>query len=378
MKNATFKTPYYLIDEAALIHNLEILRHVKNATGCKILLAQKAYSIYQTYPLIAKYLDGTTASGLHEATLGNSEFGGETHVYSAAYPPDDFDEIAGLCNHIVFNSFSQLRNFKPRLTSNNSVGIRVNPEISTGEHEIYDPCAKKSRLGVTIDTFIEEVTSHPDALRCIDGLHFHTLCEQNSDALAVTLKVIEDKFGKYIPQLKWVNFGGGHLITRKDYDIELLVRLINGFKAKYNVQVYLEPGEAIALNAGWLVASVLDIIKNDGEIAILDTSAPCHMPDVIEMPYTPNVVSGGKVGVKKFDYRLCGNSCLAGDIIGDYSFDEKLKVGDEVIFEDMAIYTMVKNNTFNGMHLPNILLKKISGEIVPLKTFGYEDFKGRL
>lgn len=367
------QTPYYIVDEALLIKNLEILKSVMDRTGCKILLAQKAFSMYALYPLIGKYLSGTAASGLHEAKLGHEEFSGEVHVFSAAYRGDEFDEIADIGDHIIFNSFAQLMRYKDTaLTKGKKIGIRVNPECSTQGHGIYDPCAKGSRLGVTIANF------RGDQLDGVSGLHFHTLCEQDADALVTTLNAFEKKFGKYLSRMEWVNFGGGHHITREDYDVGALVRVINEFKAKYSVQVYLEPGEAVALNTGYLVSTVLDIVDNDVKIAILDASAACHMPDVLEMPYRPRVIGSGFPGEKKYNYRFGGPTCLAGDIIGDYSFDTPLSIGDRLVFCDMAIYSMVKNNTFNGMNLPSIAIAKQDGTVDLLKSFGYEDFKGRL
>ena len=366
-------TPAYVVDESSLIRNLEILRDVKDAAGCKILLAQKAFSMFAVYPLIEKYLDGTTASGLFEAKLGREEFKGEVHVFAPAFRDDEFEEISDTADHIVFNSISQLNKFKDvAKAKGKSIGLRVNPECSTQEHGIYDPCAKGSRLGVTLKNFDESV------LEYIDGLHFHTLCEQGSDALEITLKAFEEKFGKYLKGLKWVNFGGGHHITRADYDRDLLIKLIKDFKDKYGVEVYLEPGEAIALNAGYLVTKVMDIVDNDIKTLVLDASAACHMPDVLEMPYRPPLFASGEPNEKKFTYRLSSCTCLAGDIIGDYSFDEEIKVGDTLVFEDMAIYSMVKNNTFNGMALPDIDLLTKEGAVKVIKTFCYQDFKERL
>lgn len=366
-------TPCYVTDEGLLIKNLEILKDTAEQAGCKILLAQKAFSMFSVYPLIGKYLSGTTASGLFEAKLGKEEMGGETHVFCAAYTDKEFDEILKICDHITFNSFNQWERYREKaLKSGKSFGIRINPQHSTQDHGIYDPCSEGSRLGVTIDNFRE------DLLDGIEGLHFHTLCEQNSDALVETVKAVEEKFGKYLPKMKWVNFGGGHHITRADYDRQALIDCVKNFKAKYGVEVYLEPGEAVALNAGFLVTTILDIVKNGIEIALLDASAACHMPDVIEMPYRPPLMDSGLAGEKKYTYRLGGATCLAGDIIGDYSFDEPLKIGDKLIFCDMAIYSMVKNNTFNGMCLPSIALRKQDGPIEIIKEFGYSDFKERL
>ncbi|PWM44168.1 MAG: carboxynorspermidine decarboxylase [Clostridiales bacterium] len=367
------KTPYYIVDEKLLKNNLELLKSVADRSGCKILLAQKAFSMFSLYPLIGRYLNGTAASGLYEAKLGYEEMGGETHIFSAAYNEDEFDEILKICDHIIFNSFSQWQKYKEKsLKSGKKFGIRINPECSTQQHGIYDPCSNGSRLGVTISNFKE------DSLDGIKGLHFHTLCEQNSDDLITTLNAVEQKFGQYIHKMKWMNFGGGHHITREDYDIDALINTIINFKAKYNVEVYLEPGEAVALNSGFLVSSVLDIVENDIRIAILDASAACHMPDVIEMPYRPNIINADLPNKKAFTYRLGGPTCLAGDIIGDYSFDKPLNEGDKLVFCDMAIYSMVKNNTFNGMKLPTIAVCNLKGKVKTVKEFDYSDFKNRL
>lgn len=367
------KTPCYVVDEELLTKNLEILKDTADRAGCKILLAQKAFSMFSVYPLIRRYLSGTAASGLYEARLGYEEMGGETHIFSAAYNEDEFDEILSICDHIVFNSFSQWEKYRDKaLKSDRMFGIRINPEHSTQTHGIYDPCSRGSRLGVTAKNFRE------DLLEGISGLHFHTLCEQNSDDLISTVAVVEEKFGEYLKKMNWVNFGGGHHITRADYDIDSLVECVLRFKDKYGTEVYLEPGEAVALNAGFLVSTVLDIVDNEISTAILDTSAACHMPDVIEMPYRPYVAGSGNPGEKAHTYRLGGPTCLAGDIIGDYSFDAPLKPGDRLVFCDMAIYSMVKNNTFNGMKLPSIVLAKKDGTVKLIKSFGYEDFKNRL
>lgn len=368
-------TPSYVVDERKLRENLEVLQAVQNKTGCHILLAQKAFSMFYFYPMIGRYISGATASGIFEAKLAH-EFmpGKENHVFSPAYKEKDFAEIVQICDHIIFNSFSQWKKYRDiALKADVECGIRINPQCSTQEgHAIYDPCAPGSRLGVTLDNF------EPDNLDGLAGLHFHTLCEQNSDDLKTTLQAVDAKFGKYLAQMKWLNFGGGHHITREDYDIDLLVNCINYMKNKYDLEIYLEPGEAVALNAGWLVSEVLEIIDNDMQIAILDTSAACHMPDVLEMPYRPNVIGAGKPNEKPYTYRFGGPTCLAGDIIGDYSFDRPLKVGDKVIFCDMAIYSMVKNNTFNGMPLPDIAVLHEDDTVEVVKTFGYEDFKMRL
>lgn len=372
--NPDFETPCYIIDEKKLIQNLEILHGVEERTNCKILLAQKAFSCYHLYPLIGQYVSGTASSGLYEARLGFECMGKENHVFSAGYRESEFDEILKYSNHIIFNSFSQLDKYREKvLKAGKKIGLRINPECSTQEgHEIYDPCSPKSRLGITLKNF------RPDDLQGVSGLHFHTLCEQNSDDLETTLNAVEEKFGKYLSNMQWINFGGGHHITRSDYDIPRLENCIRHMQNKYNLEVFLEPGEAFALNAGYLITKVLDITENDMPIAILDTSASCHMPDVLEMPYRPPLKHSGKSGEKKYSYRLGSQTCLSGDVIGEYSFDTPLAVSDTLIFEDMAIYSMVKNNTFNGMPLPSIAILKSDGSLKVLKKFGYDDFKSRL
>lgn len=378
MKIQELKTPCYVIDEKKLRENLEILAGVQQRTGCKILLAQKAFSCFHEYPLIGKYLKGTTASGLFEARLGREEMNLENHVFSPAYREEEMDEIAGLCDHIVFNSFGQLEKYAPRLKGK-SIGLRINPECSTQEdHAIYDPCAPGSRLGVTAKKFRENAEHSPQLLEALDGLHFHTLCEQNSDDLERTLAAVEEKFGQWLPRMKWLNMGGGHHITRADYDIDRLERCIRRMQERYGVEVYLEPGEAVALNAGYLATQVLDVVENGIQTLILDASAACHMPDVLEMPYRPPLRDSGKPGEKPWTYRLSSYTCLAGDIIGDYSFDREIQAGDRLYFEDMAIYSMVKNNTFNGIGLPDIAVMDENGDCRVIRSFGYEDFKERL
>lgn len=375
MKINELPTPCYVIDENIIEENCKVLADVMKKTGCHVLLAQKAFSNYALYPLIGKYLSGTTASGLYEARLGREEMGRENHVFAPAYKDEDMDELVKICDHIVFNSISQLEKHKEKCR-NVSIGIRVNPEFSTQNgHEIYDPCGKGSRLGVTAG-----LLRNAD-LTGIDGLHFHTLCEQNSDDLKKTLDVVEEKFDFLLRKVKWVNFGGGHHITRKDYDVELLCDCITHIKEKYNVKVYIEPGEAVALNAGYFITTVLDKVKNSGiTCLILDGSAACHMPDVLEMPYTPPLSEGSIIETpeKEFDYRLGGNTCLAGDIIGNYRFDHNIQIGERLTFCDMAIYSMVKNNTFNGIPLPSIYSMDRNGDCRLIKSFGYNDFKERL
>lgn len=373
-QNQTLHTPYFLVEEPLLLHNLNLLKQISDATGCKILLAQKAFSMFACYPLLRRYLAGTTASGLFEARLGAEEFGGETHVFSPAYRREEFDRILHYADHVVFNSCAQIKKFALRAREQGkSIGLRVNPECSTQEgHAIYDPCAPGSRLGTTLSQL------DTDLLPLLDGLHFHTLCEQDSDALEVTAAAFEEKFGPYLSHMKWINLGGGHHITRPGYDIARLIRIIRHFQETYHVQVYLEPGEAVVLNAGFLVSSVLEIVHNDIDIAILDTSAACHMPDVLEMPYRPPLQHAGEPGEKPYCYRLAGPTCLAGDIIGDYSFDAPLHEGDLLTFEDMALYTMVKTNTFNGINLPDIVCRRLDGTVEIVRAFSYEDFKKRL
>ncbi len=372
LKNAP--TPSYVIDEKKIRENLSILKSVEEKSGAKILLAQKAFSAFSLYPMISEYVSGTACSGLYEARLGFENMGKENHVFSAAYREDEMDEIISYCGHIILNSKNQLYKYRDKiLSAGKKIGLRINPECSTQEgHEIYDPCSPKSRLGITLKNFAEiDLTG-------VSGIHFHTLCEQNSDDLEKTLDAIEEKFGKYLYDMEWINFGGGHHITRDDYDIEKLLSCIKRIKEKYNLEVFIEPGEAFALNAGYLVTTVLDITENDMPIAILDTSAACHMPDVLEMPYRPPLYMSGENGEKKYSYRLGSQTCLAGDVIGEYSFDVPLNIGDKLIFMDMAIYSMVKNNTFNGMPLPDIAILRENGEYEIIKRFSYNDFKERL
>jgi len=370
------RTPCFVVDEVALVKNLQVLARVQETSGCRILLALKGFAMFSLFPLIAKTLKGVCASSPHEARLGYEEFGGEVHVFAAAYSESDVRELIPLSDHLVFNSFSQWKKFRPLIEQEKpglQCGLRVNPEHSEAEVAIYDSCAPGSRLGIRLQDFEE------DALAGISGLHFHTLCEQNVDALARTLEVFEKKFGKYLSRLDWVNFGGGHHITRADYNKDFLCDLISKFRQKYEVEVYLEPGEAVVLNAGILVATVLDIVNNDIDIAILDTSAVAHMPDVLEMPYRPEVVGAGLPEEKAHTYRLAGLSCLAGDVIGEYSFANPLKVGSKLVFLDMAHYTMVKTTTFNGLQLPAIAIcRPGSDQVEIVRRFGYEDFKNRL
>ena len=377
---ASLRTPCYVVDEERLEANGKILAAVAEHTGCRILLAQKAFSNYDFYPLLMPYLAGTEASGLYEARLGAEEMPGkEVHVFCAAYRGDEFEELLRYADHIVFNSVNQLRQFgKTAREAGKSIGLRINPECSTQEdHAIYDPCAPGSRLGVTREVWNREMTD--DLLDLLDGLHFHTLCEQDAGALETTLAAAEIRFGDVLPRMKWLNMGGGHHITREDYDVSRLENLLRRTREKWNLQVYLEPGEAVALNAGYLVTTVLDVTENSGiRTAVLDASAACHMPDVIEMPYTPPLLNGEAEGPETGRFRLAGPTCLAGDVIGEYSLDAEPRPGDRLVFGDMAIYTTCKNNTFNGMPLPDIYAMNRDGEFTKLTGFGYEDFKGRL
>lgn len=401
MRIEDLPTACYLVDEKLIERNLDILHGVMERTGARILLAQKAFSMYELYPMIGRRLCGATASGLYEARLCAEEMADplagqgipcENHIFSPAYREEDFGEILQYCDHMVFNSWRQVEKFGQRAKeAGKSIGLRINPECSTQEgHAIYDPCAPGSRLGVTKKNFENGLQNcregQPNLLELLDGLHFHTLCEQDADALERTLDAVEEKFGQYLPGMKWINFGGGHHITKEGYDIPRLEKCIRRMQEKYGLTVYLEPGEAVALNAGFLVTTVLETQETDIELerggrlrlAILDTSAACHMPDVLEMPYRPPLQGSGQPGEKDYTYRLGGPTCLAGDIIGDYSFDRPLQEGDRLIFEDMAIYSMVKNNTFNGMPLPAIALREQSGECRIVRQFGYGDFKERL
>ncbi|MCE9664893.1 carboxynorspermidine decarboxylase [Halomonas sp. M5N1S17] len=370
-------SPAYVVDDALLRKNLVLLKQVQEASGARILLALKGFAMWDTFAMAREYLVGTTASGQDEARLGAETFGGEVHCYSPAFTEEEMEVVLRYADHISFNSPTQWRRFRDTVAAaprRISCGMRVNPEHSTGAVPLYDPCAPGSRLGT------RAADLSPADLQGLEGLHFHTLCEQNSDALEETLAAFEAKFGQHLASLAWVNFGGGHHITREDYDVERLVRVIRDFKARHpHLTVYLEPGEAIALNTGYLVCSVLDIVENDGPIAILDTSATAHMPDVLEMPYRPQIIGAGESGEKAHTYRLGGLTCLAGDVIGDYSFDAPLAIGDRLVFTDMAHYTMVKTTTFNGMRLPSICrIDETSREIRTVKTFGYEDYKQRL
>lgn len=366
-------SPCYVLEESRLIRNLELLKKIEDSANVKIICALKGYSMWSTFPLVGKYLAGATASSLNEAKLAREEMGKEVHVFAPVYRDSEIDEILSLANHVTFNSFSQWMRFKERtLARRVSPGIRVNPEFSTVETDLYNPCGRFSRLGVTRKEF------RPELLDGIEGLHFHALCEQNADALEAVLRNFEERFGEWIPQMKWVNFGGGHHITRKDYDVERLIRILQDFRGRYpGVQVILEPGEAVGWQTGELVATVEDIVHNEKDIAILDVSVSAHMPDCLEMPYRPTVLGAGNPGERKFDYRLGGDSCLAGDIVGDYSFDSPLRVGDRIVFFDMIHYTMVKTTFFNGVPHPSIGIWK-DGKFHLVRRFTYEQFRDRL
>jgi carboxynorspermidine decarboxylase len=382
---SSLPTPCYVVDERLLVRNLEILDNIQRQTGCKILLALKGFSMFALFPLIGRYLAGVTASSLFEARLGREEMNREVHIYAPAYKEDEFRQILEICDHVVFNSFEQWRRFRSevervrasgqsKMTGSGLLecGLRINPGYSEITIPLYDPCAPLSRLGVPQANF------HPEELDGLDGLHFHAMCEQNSDTLTRVASVFDRQFGSALHSMKWLNLGGGHHITRPDYDIETLMRTIRFFQDKYDIAIYLEPGEAIALNAGCLVAKVLDLVENDMPIAILDASAACHMPDVLEMPYRPDIIGAGKPGELPWTCRLGGPTCLAGDIIGDYSFPHPLCPGDRIVFTDMAHYTMVKNNSFNGIQLPSIALFNEKDGFRIIREFGYEDFKTRL
>jgi carboxynorspermidine decarboxylase len=369
------ETPVYLLDETLIEHNMKILRYVKDRAGCKVFHALKAYASFATFPMMSRYLDGVCASGLNEARLSYEEFKKEVHTFSAAYREQEIKAILKYSDSIIFNSFYQLQQYgRAAKKSGVEIGLRVNPGHSEVETDMYNPCAPYSRLGIVHVLFKKEFPKHKSI---VDGLHFHAMCQQNADVLERILKSFEKLYGKHIKSLKWVNFGGGHHITRDDYDIELLIKLVNTFKKKYGVQVYLEPGEASVYNAGVLISSVLDIVKNKAEIVIMDTSAEAHMPDVLLMPYRPHILGAGEKGEKKYRYRLAGPSCLAGDVIGDYSFDRPLRRGDKLIFTDMALYSIVKNTTFNGINLPNIAVIRPGGTIEVVRRFGYEDYRNR-
>jgi len=367
-----FKTPYYLCEERLLRKNLELLEHVKKESGAKVLLALKGFAFSGVASIVSEYLDGCTCSGLHEAKYAKEYFckqKGEIHTYSPAFKKDEFEEISNLSHHIVFNSFEQLRKFKSRVKG--SVGIRVNPEVSSSPVDLYNPCGVYSRLGVTRANF------EPDQLKGVEGLHFHALCEQDADALEMVLEGFEKNFGEFISKMKWVNFGGGHHITKQGYDVKKLIELVRDFKKRYGVEVYLEPGEAVGWQCGDLYTTVLDIIDNGMKIAILDSSAEAHMPDTLAMPYRAEVRGAGMPNEKKFTYRLTGNTCLAGDIMGDYSFDTPLKVGDVVVFKDQIHYTIVKNTTFNGIKLPDLRLLMSDGRVELVRELGYEEYRRR-
>ncbi len=379
------QTPCYVCEEELLEQNLKLLKHVQDKSGAKILLALKGFAFSPLLSLVSKYLQGCCASGLYEARYAKEFVGKEVHTYSPAFKDDEFDEICDISNHIIFNSFSQLEHFKNKIKFHNSIGLRINPEVSSVKVDIYNPCGIYSRLGITYQEFKKNISISSSAFSFVDGLHFHALCEQNANDLELVLNKFEHNFKKYFKNLKWINFGGGHHITRNNYDVKKLIQIIKKFKTKYpHLDIYLEPGEAVGWQTGTLVATVLDIVHNNINIAILDTSAEAHMPDTLSMPYTPEVrnakiIKNSKIKNKdkKLNYRLAGNTCLAGDIIGDYSFQKKLKIGDKIIFEDMIHYTIVKNTTFNGIKLPNLSVLKKDGTYEVVKKFGYNEYKNR-
>jgi len=371
--NSKIPSPCYICEETLLIKNLELLKRVQDEADVNILLALKGFALFSTFDICKKYLKGCCASGLNEAILAKEEFEGEVHTYSPAFKPSEFDKITEISNHIVFNSILQLKTYQERIKPTNSIGLRINPEVSTVEVDLYNPCAPYSRLGITFKNFPKQLP------KIVKGLHFHALCEQNVDALEQVLEKFEENFSIYFKELQWINFGGGHHITREDYNVEELITLLKRFKSRYpHLKVYLEPGEAIGWQTGYLEASVLDIVDNGMKLAILDTSSECHMPDTLAMPYRAEIRGAGIANEKPYTYRLGGNTCLAGDIIGDYSFDKPLKIGDKIILEDMIHYTMVKTTTFNGINLPSIAIKKENGEFKLVREYGYESYKDRL
>jgi len=368
-------SPAWILEEKLLENNLNILEDIQNKSDAKILLALKGYSLWASFPQISKTLKGCCASSLWEAKLAYDEFNKEVHTYSPAFKEKEIEEIAKISNHIVFNSPNQFKQFSNKaleINPNISLGIRINPEYSSSPVEMYNPCGIFSRLGTTAKNFDEDI------LDTCNGFHFHALCEESAESLEKVLDQFEAKFEKYLYNLEWINFGGGHHITKDGYDIEKLIFLITKFKEKYNVEIYLELGEAVGWETGSLVATVLDIVNNNMNIAILDISAEAHLPDTIIMPYRAEVRGAGKANKKDYTYRLSGNSCLAGDIMGDYSFDNPLKIGDTVIFEDQIHYTMVKSTTFNGVSMPSICILDKNGNLKVIREFEYNDFKHRL
>jgi len=371
-------SPAFVCEEQLLEKNLKLLDRVQKEAGVKILLALKGFALWSTFDMCKQYLQGCCASGLNEALLAKEQFGKEVHTYAPAFKSEEMDQILDISNHVVFNSFNQWNTFKEKAVSQTSCGLRINPEVSSVEVDLYNPCGKYSRLGITKKEF-DKAKEDESFLEGIDGFHFHALCEQNVDVLEAVLCAFEKNFKEYLPHLKWVNFGGGHHITRTDYDVERLIIVLKEFKKRYpNLKVYLEPGEAVGWQTGYLVTTVLDIVHNDMDIAILDTSAEAHMPDTLAMPYRADIRGAGEKDEKAYTYKLAGNTCLAGDIIGDYSFDKKLEVGDKIILEDMIHYTMVKTTTFNGVNLPSIIIKQKDGCYQIVNKFGYNDYKCRL
>ncbi len=377
---SAFPSPCYVLDESRLRRNMEILDRVQRESGAKIICALKGYSLWKSFPIIKQYLHGTTASGLYEAQLGREEFGGEVHVYSPAFTPDDMTQILEIADHLSFNSFSQWTRYKTQVLEaprRISAGIRINPEFSEVETPLYDPCVPFSRLGVTKLEFDRALEADPTALDGLEGLHFHSLCGKGSDTLERTIAIIEQNFGAFLSRVKWVNFGGGHHITKASYDVDLLIQVVKTFREKWGVEVILEPGEAVGWQTGWLVSSVVDTLHNGMDIAVLDVSVSAHMPDVLEMPYRAEILNAGEPGERAHTYRLGGTTCLAGDVMGDYSFDAPLQVGSQVVFDDMIHYTIVKTTMFNGVKHPAIGILRENGSFDVVREFTYEDFKHR-
>jgi carboxynorspermidine decarboxylase len=367
-------SPCYVCDEAKLEQNLQLMQRVQKEAGVDIILALKGFSMWSTFPLVKQYLKGATASAVWEAKLANYEMGGEVHCYSPAYKQKDMDQLLGLVHHLSFNSMNQWNQFKDQvMQSSVSAGLRVNPENQEADTPLYDPCAPGSRLGILASQL------EGQDLTGIDGFHVHNLCECDSFATERTLHAIEKKFSQYLPKLSWLNLGGGHLMTKEGYDVEHLINALKTFKQKYpNLRIIMEPGSAVAWQAGPLIAEVVDIVENEQKILILDISATAHMPDVLEMPYRPKITDASMPNDKAFTYRIGGNSCLAGDVIEEYSFDHEVKPGDRLIFEDMLHYTMVKSTFFNGVEHPAIGILRKDGSFDLVKEFTYEEFKGRL
>ena len=375
MDYSKIPSPSYVLDEAAFRRNLNLIRSVKERAGVEIILAFKSFALWSVFPIVREYIPYSTASSLAEARLAFEEMGSPAHTYSPAYTDREFPEIVKCSSHITFNSLLQFERLYPQTQFYNvSCGLRINPEFSDVETDLYNPCAQGSRLGIIAESLGDVL---PEG---VEGLHFHTLCESNSYDLERTLGVVEEKFGKYFSQIKWLNMGGGHLMTKADYDVEHLIGLLKNFKVNYpHLQIILEPGSAFAWRTGVLVSSVVDIVENKGiKTAMLDVSFSCHMPDCLEMPYKPAILGATDAVAGKPTYRMGGNSCLSGDFMGSWSFEKELKIGDRIVFDDMIHYTTVKTTMFNGVTHPNIGIYTLDDEFVLLRKYGYEDYKSRM